>query len=260
MFNASGIVQNILSGKLTYTEVLRDITTVQQMSSNAIGPDYFVNVLAAMGVRLTLDGEKLVTTTFDAHASITSPISMRAASHDLPLIKNEPFVMLPGHRELYARVEIIVPESLTLVVYREVLDIHQAFHTQRKAYPSQMVCFPVMSLTDGKVKLVRMSHFGFAKSSAAFLDGAPATVSGHQARKRIHSNGTNLVHSFDLEQASIEATKAMEPIKADFAQANTLTYEQGCMLRTLLDTRRRNARSIQARASTLHNEPANANA
>lgn len=258
MFNASGIVQNILSGSLTYSELLRDIATVQQMSSNAIGADYIVNMLAALGCRLSLDGEKLVPVPFDASVTVTTPNHMRAAGNDLPFIKSEPFVLLPNWQDLYARVEVMLPgktESLLVIAFRETLNMQNAFANQGRRVPSQMVCFPVMSLNDGKVKLARMSFFSFVKSSAAFLHGGTCTIVGHHARKRIQACTAQLNHSHDPVKAMAEAEHALNALRADYQQPNTLTYEQGCMLRTLLDTRKRNAKAIQAGMGVVHNEP-----
>lgn len=257
MFNASGIVQNILNGSITYTELLRDISTVQQTTSNAIGPDYFVNLLAAMGNRLTFVNGDLASVPFDSHVSIATPEFMRAASIDLSFIKTEPFQLLPGWQELFARVEILLPETMTIVAYRETYSMKNlaAQANQNRHVPSQMVCFPAMSLKDGKVKLVRMSLFSFVKSAAAILAGGACTIVGHHTRKRVQPCTATLSHSFDIEQAAIEAAPALEALRAEYAQPNQLTYEQGCMLRTLLDTRKRDAAAMQARVSQLNPEP-----
>jgi len=255
MFNASGIVQNILNGSITYTELLRDISTVQQMTSNAIGPDYFVNVLAALGCRMTLDGDKIVTVPFEAHASVTTPIQMRAAGPDLPFIKAEPFVMLPNWQDIFARVEILLPEQLTVVAYREVLTMQKALTMGTRQVPSQMVCFPVMCLKDGKVKLVRMAYFSLVKSAAALMNDNACTITGHHSRKRIQVCTSTLVHGFNAEQAFEEARPAIEALRAEYEQANVLTYQQACALRSLLDTRKREAKAIQSSVSAMHATP-----
>uniref|UniRef100_A0AB39CE83 Uncharacterized protein n=1 Tax=Pseudomonas phage HRDY3 TaxID=3236930 RepID=A0AB39CE83_9VIRU len=255
MFNASGIVQNILNGSLTYTDLLRDINTVQQTTSNSIGADYFVNLLAAMGCRMTLDGDKIVTVPFEAHASVVTPVHMRAATPDLQFVKAEPFVMLPSQQEIFARVEILLPEQLTVVAFREVLPLSKALAIGTRQVPSQMVCFPVMSLKDGKVKLVRMSYFSFVKSAAALTQSNACTIIGHHSRKRIQPCTANLNHSFDVEQATIEAQTALEALRAEYEQANTLNYAQACTLRSLLDTRKREAKAIQTSVSAMNAAP-----
>jgi len=255
MFNASGIVHNILNGSITHTELLRDISTVQQMTSNAIGPDYFVNVLASMGSRLTFVDGALATVPFDTHATITTPEFMRAATIDLQYVKTEPFLILPNWQEIFARVEILLPEMVTLIAYREVMSVQQVHANQGRAITSQMICFPVLSLKDGKIKLVRMSYFSFVKSVANVMAGGVCTIIGHHTRKRIQPCTANLNHSFDVDQALAEAAPALEALRAEYSQPNPMTYEQAYMLRTLLDTRKRDARAMQARISQLNGDP-----
>lgn len=257
MINASGIITDILNGKLTYTELLRDITTMQQLSSHAIDFNFIVNQILAMGCRLIIDGDDIRAVPVDVRTYPNPPQFMRTRPvENLPYIRNEPFAFLPNWDKVYARLEIMLigkgTQPMTTAPFREVLSMKSIFHNSNRVIPSQMVCFPVMCLLDGSIKLVRLSLHNFSKTSPHVLNGIPCIIRGKASRKMIVAPSLVLDKTFDPNESLNGAYAALAQLESDYIQPNELSIEQAQLLRNLLDTRKRDASAIQHRMAAIH--------
>lgn len=257
MINASGIIKDILNGKLTYTELLRDVTTMQQLSSNVVDFNFIVNQFLAMGCRLILNGENVQVVPNDAKIHPTPPDFMRIRpSEALPLIRSEPFAFLPNWDKVYARLEIMLqskgPQPMTTAPFREILSMKSIFQNSNRVVPSQMVCFPVICLLDGSIKLIRMSLHNFSKTPRDVLNGAPCIIRGKSSRKQIVKPTILIENTFDTAAILERNAEALAQLESDYSGDNVVTIEQAQLLRNLLDSRKRDASAIQSRMSSIH--------
>ncbi|AFH14686.1 hypothetical protein LU11_gp155 [Pseudomonas phage Lu11] len=257
MFNASGIVQNALNG-IHYRDFLRDLTIAQQMSDNQLSPAYVSNIVAAMGCRLTLEKETIKAVPFHdtTPANVPSYMGSNPRLSVLPYINANPFVILPEWNTLYSRLEVALSSNspAPAIVYRDIWQMSKARKLSLLNAPAQMICFPVMCLTDGNVKQVRLSFYNFIKTPAAFFNGAPCVISGQRLNKRIFAVGANVEHSFDGNAAKEDARAILAELHSEYAQPNHITEAQGYLMRALLDVRKRNADHIQDVMVSIHTD------
>jgi len=257
MINASGIIKDILNGSLTYTELLRDVSTMQQLSSNVVDFNFIVNQFLAMGCRLILENEMVRVIPHDAKVHPSPPDFMRIRpSEALPLVRNEPFSFIPNWDKVYARLEIMLqgkgPQPMTTAPFREVLSMNSIFLNSNRVVPSQMVCFPVLCLLDGSIKLVRMSLHNFSKTPRDVMNGMPCIIRGKSARKQIVKPTILIEQSFNPADAVAANAIALALLDADYKVPNVVTIEQAQLLRNLLDSRKRDATAIQSRMAAVH--------
>lgn len=251
MINASGIISQILSGKLTVHELMRDVDMLEQYSSGTTNYNFVVNVLLSMGVRIVLDDVKVLVAPVNQKVDSTLPAFLRVRKTPaLQFIRSEPFVFLPELDSVYARLEIMIHgtelQPTIAAPYREILS-HKALMSARLTnVQPMMVAVPVLCLTDGTIRLIRISLYNLVKTPQSIIDGKCCILKGKASRRTVVTPSINVACDFDAREAIANATQALQSLDAEYSVANAFTIEQAHTLRNMLDTRKRDAAAIQA--------------
>lgn len=253
MFNASGIVKDILNGSITYTDLLRDIHTLQQISSDAVNHNHVVNAILSMGCRLILDGDRIRAVPYDYRGSVNLPKAMNVKPDPIPALRSEPFVFLPNWEKVYARMEILVygqdNAPITASPSRTILNLNSILTSQQR-FPTMMVLVPVLELNTGTLRLLRISLVTFSQTPRELFNGQ-CIMRDRGARRRIAPLSVVLQSSYDPTEAiaaNADSLTAMDSAYTDMG----LTVEQAQMLRNLLDTRKYNPGLMQQALGRMH--------
>lgn len=251
MINASGIIKQILSGNMTVHELMRDVATMEQFSSGTTNYNFVVNVLLAMGVRIVLNGNKVIVAPVDQKADTVLPAFMRVRKHPtLQHIRNEPFVFLPELDNVYGRMEIMFhgndPQPMTGSAYHEVLSLQTILSTKWHKVPQLMVAVPVLCVTDNTIRLVRVSLFNLAtKVDRKVIESGCCIIKGKASRRTIVTPNVAVEANVDVTAALANAVEGLAQLHDEYTQPNVFTMAEAQTLRNILDTRKRDPRAIQ---------------
>jgi len=251
MINASGIISQILSGKLTVHELMRDVDMLEQYSSGTTNYNFVVNVLLAMGVRIVLDDVKVLVVPVNQKIDSTLPAFMRVRKTPaLQYIRSEPFMFLPELDSVYARLEIMIHgtdlQPTIAAPFREILSHKALMSSRSENVPPMMVAVPVLCLTDGTIRLIRISLYNLVKTPRSIIESKCCILKGKASRRSVVTPSVGVTYDCNAAEAVANAGPALAQLDAEYAAPNVFTVEQAKTLRNMLDTRQRDAMAIQA--------------
>lgn len=251
MINASGIIHQILSGKMTVHELMRDVMTLEQLSSGTTNYNFVVNVLLAMGVRIVLNDEKVLVAPVNQKTDSVLPAFMRVRKTPaLQYIRSEPFAFLPELDSVYTRLEIMIhgteQQPTIAAPFREILSLKSLMSARSDNVPPMMVAVPVLCLTDGSIRLIRISLYNLVKTPRSVIEGKCCILKGKASRRVVVTPSISVSCDFSADAALEGAQDALAQMALDYNGPNVFTVEQAKTLRNILDTRQRDAMAIQA--------------
>jgi hypothetical protein len=251
MINASGIISQILSGKLTVHELIRAVDMLEQYSSGTTNYNFVVNVLLAMGVRIVLDDVKVLVAPVNQKTDSTLPAFMRVRKTPaLQYIRSEPFMFLPELDSVFARLEIMIHgtelQPTIAAPFREILSLKALMSSRSENVPPMMVAVPVLCLTDGTIRLIRISLYNLVKTPRSVIESGCCIMKGKASRRCVVTPSVSVTYDCNAAEAVANAGPALDQLHTEYAAPNVFTVEQAKTLRNMLDTRQRDAMAIQA--------------
>lgn len=264
MFNASAIIKNALDGNTSAQDFIRALDGLQQFSSGRLNFNFVVNSILSMGCRLIIRADgNIAAVPIDNVVEPNPPKFLRVRTHEkLTFVRNEPFEILGDHwPHVYMRIEIMMHGSSVhptiTAAYREVETLDVAMSERMRHVPPFMVALPVLCVTTGEIKLVRISLRSLR--NAKLIPGAVYTVHGKGPKRFIKQATVTINHEFNVAEAVESNRAALDQLDDDYASAqNLFNVEQAITLRNVLDTRLRDAEAMQALTMGMHapNAPA----
>lgn len=235
-----------------YSDLLRDLQTAQERSLDAIkvrAGQLVANIVLATAQRAVIDDHGIITVIpYTQRQEKTLPdIAIAHNSEPFSYCTSEPFVFLRDHvQKIYWRFEVVVqqyhhdkPVSTVLSPFHGVTTWDEVRGNQD--CESAMLSVPVLSLTSGKVKLLRISHSNFVKYvDDSLLDKSCLTVSGRGTHLNFSVPAIEITHKHDLS-----AIFEQEDVQEGFAwldqkySEDSLTFQDAMNLRCILDNRTR---------------------